>query len=69
MLTLTLRALERDGCHPHRASDRSAQRRVRLDELGLSLRVPVQALGEWALLNQHTMADARRRFDVAAART
>jgi len=39
-----------------------------LTELGLSLRVPVQALGEWALLNQHTMADARRRFDAAAAR-
>ena len=70
MLTLTLRALERDGLATrtvHPTVPPSVE--YALTELGLSLRVPVQALGEWALLNQHTMADARRRFDAAAART
>ena len=70
MLTLTLRALERDGLVTrtvHPTVPPSVE--YALTELGLSLRVPVQALGEWALLNQHTMADARRRFDAAAART
>ena len=70
MLTLTLRALERDGLVTrtvHPTVPPSVE--YALTELGLSLRVPVQALGEWALLNQHTMADARSRFDAAAART
>ena len=70
MLTLTLRALERDGLVTrtvHPTVPPSVE--YALTELGLSLRVPVQALGEWALLNQHTMADARRRFDAAAAGT
>lgn len=69
MLTLTLRALEREGLVTrtvHPTVPPSVE--YALTELGQSLRVPVQALGEWALLNQETMAEARRRFDAAPAR-
>jgi DNA-binding HxlR family transcriptional regulator len=69
MLTLTLRALERDGLVTrtvHPTVPPSVE--YALTELGRSLRVPVQALGEWALRNQLTMADARRRFDATAGR-
>jgi len=69
MLTLTLRALERDGLVTrtvHPTVPPSVE--YALTELGRSLRVPVQALGEWALRNQRTMADARRRFDATAPR-
>lgn len=68
MLTLTLRALERDGLVTrtvHPTVPPSVE--YALTELGRSLRVPVQALGEWALLNQQTMADARCRFDAASS--
>lgn len=68
MLTLTLRALERDGLITrtvHPTVPPSVE--YALTELGRSLQVPVQALGQWALLNQQTMADARRRFDAASA--
>src|SRR6185312_303117 len=64
MLTLTLRALERDGLVTrtvHPTVPPSVE--YALTELGRSLRVPVQALVEWALRHQHTMAEARRRFD------
>ncbi len=70
MLTLTLRALERDGLLTrtvHPTVPPSVE--YALTDLGRSLRTPVQALGEWALRNQTAMADARRRFDVASART
>jgi DNA-binding HxlR family transcriptional regulator len=69
MLTLTLRALERDGLVTrtvHPTVPPSVE--YALTELGRSLRVPVQALGEWALANQKAMAEARRRFDAASAR-
>jgi DNA-binding HxlR family transcriptional regulator len=39
-----------------------------LTDLGRSLRMPVQALGEWALRNQAAMAEARMRFDGGRAR-
>ena len=64
MLTLTLRALERDGLLTrtvHPTVPPSVE--YALTDLGRSLRTPVQALGEWALRNQVAMADARRRFD------
>ena len=66
MLTLTLRALERDGLITrtvHPTVPPSVE--YALTELGRSLQVPMRALGEWALLNQQTMAQARHRFDVA----
>ena len=66
MLTLTLRALERDGLVTrtvHPTVPPSVE--YALTELGRSLRVPVQALGEWALRHQPTMAEARQRFDAA----
>ncbi len=69
MLTLTLRALERDGLLTrtvHPTVPPSVE--YELTDLGRSLRAPVQQLGEWALRNQAAMADARRRFDVASAR-
>jgi DNA-binding HxlR family transcriptional regulator len=69
MLTLTLRALERDGLvirTVHPTVPPSVE--YALTELGRSLRVPVQALGEWALRHQPRMVDARRRFDAASAR-
>jgi DNA-binding HxlR family transcriptional regulator len=68
MLTLTLRALERDGfvtrtVHP--TVPPSVE--YALTSLGCSLLVPVQALGEWAIANKEAIADARRRFDAAAS--
>jgi DNA-binding HxlR family transcriptional regulator len=69
MLTLTLRALERDGLVTrtvHPTVPPSVE--YALTDLGRSLRVPVQALGEWALRNQAAMAEARMRFDGGRAR-
>ncbi len=69
MLTLTLRALERDGLVTrtvHPTVPPSVE--YALTDLGRSLRTPVQALGEWALRNQAAMADARQRFDGDRAR-
>jgi DNA-binding HxlR family transcriptional regulator len=66
MLTLTLRALERDGLvirTVYPTLPPSVE--YRLTELGQSLRVPLQALGHWAVRNQHAMAEARRSFDAA----
>src|SRR5262245_32391043 len=64
MLTLTLRALERDGfvtrtVHP--TVPPSVE--YALTGLGRSLLEPVQALGAWALANQKGIAEARDRFD------
>lgn len=69
MLTLTLRALERDGLVTrtvHPTVPPSVE--YALTDLGRSLRTPVQALGEWALRNQAAMAEARMRFDGERAR-
>lgn len=68
MLTLTLRALERDGLVTrtvHPTVPPSVE--YALTDLGRSLLKPVKALGEWALANQRRMEEARRRFDAAAA--
>jgi DNA-binding HxlR family transcriptional regulator len=69
MLTLTLRALERDGLVTRTVYPTVPPSvEYALTDLGRSLRNPVQALGEWALRNQAAMADARRRFDGDRAR-
>jgi DNA-binding HxlR family transcriptional regulator len=69
MLTLTLRALERDGLVT-RTVTASIPPRVdyALTDLGRSLLAPVRALGAWALSNRQSIEEARRRFDVGAAR-
>ena len=69
MLTLTLRALERDGLVTRTVTP-SIPPRVdyELTDLGRSLLAPVQALGAWALSNREHMEQARRRFDADAIR-
>ena len=70
MLTLTLRALERDGLvirTVHPTVPPSVE--YRLTELGQSLRVPLRAVGDWAVVNQHAMAEARGRFDASSKRS
>jgi DNA-binding HxlR family transcriptional regulator len=64
MLTLTLRALERDGLVTRTVLPTNPPRvEYALTSLGFSLLEPVQALGTWAIDNQKTMEDARQRFD------
>ena len=64
MLTLTLRALERDGL-VIRTQFPTIPPRVEyeLTPLGRSLRGPLQALGAWALENHQRVAKARATFD------
>lgn len=64
MLTRTLRGLERDGL-VSRAVTPSVPPRVdyALTPLGRSLVEPVGALGQWAIANRETIAEARSRFD------
>ncbi|MFL5030628.1 MAG: winged helix-turn-helix transcriptional regulator [Xanthobacteraceae bacterium] len=68
MLTLTLRALERDGLVT-RTVYPSIPPRVdyELTKLGHSLLRPVSGLGLWARQNRSAIEAARRRFDAAAA--
>jgi DNA-binding HxlR family transcriptional regulator len=68
MLTLTLRALERDGLVTRTVTP-SIPPRVdyELTDLGRSLLAPVQALGAWALSNRESIEQARRRFDAEAS--
>ncbi len=64
MLTLTLRGLERDGLVT-RTQYPTIPPRVdyALTPLGHSLRIPVQALGDWAFTHQTEIAQARETFD------
>jgi DNA-binding HxlR family transcriptional regulator len=68
MLTLTLRALERDGLVT-RTVFPSVPPRVEyeLTQLGRSLLVPVSALATWAIAHRGAIDGARRQFDVRAA--
>ena len=67
MLTLTLRALERDG-QVTRTVFPTIPPRVdyELTKLGRSLLEPVSALGTWARGNRAAIQDARRKFDAVA---
>ena len=68
MLTLTLRALQRDGLVTRTVHPTNPPRvEYALTSLGLSLLEPVQALGAWAINNQKTMEDARARYDSGAS--
>jgi DNA-binding HxlR family transcriptional regulator len=64
MLTLTLRALERDGL-VLRTVTPSVPPRVdyELTKLGHSLLTPVNALADWARTNTAAMDKARAKFD------
>jgi DNA-binding HxlR family transcriptional regulator len=66
MLTLTLRNLERDGL-VKRTVTPSIPPRVdyELTDLGHSLKVPVNALSQWALDNVEAINGAQREFDLA----
>ncbi len=68
MLTLTLRALERDGLVT-RTVFATIPPRVdyELTKLGRSLLEPVSELGAWARRNRAAIVEARRKFDGAIA--
>ena len=67
MLTLTLRALERDGLVTRTVFPTVPPRvDYELTRLGRSLLEPVSALGLWARQNRAGIQDARRRFDGVA---
>ena len=64
MLTLTLRALERDGLVTRTIFPTSPPRvDYELTKLGRSLLTPVSGLGLWARQNRPAIQDARQRFD------
>jgi DNA-binding HxlR family transcriptional regulator len=64
MLTLTLRGLERDGL-VSRTVEPTVPPKVTyaLTELGISLREPVKALGDWAIAHIGCIRAAQERFD------
>lgn len=70
MLTLTLRALERDGLVTRTVFPTVPPRvDYALTRLGRSLLDPVSTLGLWARHNRAAITDARRKFDAGSAKT
>jgi DNA-binding HxlR family transcriptional regulator len=64
MLTLTLRALERDGLVTRTVFPTVPPRvDYELTKLGRSLLEPITALGTWAVRHRATIETARKRFD------
>jgi DNA-binding HxlR family transcriptional regulator len=69
MLTLTLRALERDGLVTRTVYPTIPPRvDYELTRLGRSLLEPVNSIGLWARQNRNAIREARRRFDSSAGR-
>jgi len=67
MLTLTLRALERDGLVTRTVYPTIPPRvEYELTKLGHSLLDPVSQLGLWARQNRAAIQEARQHFDAAA---
>ena len=67
MLTLSLRGLERDGLVTRTVTPTIPPRvDYELTELGVSLREPVKALGEWAFEHIGCIRAAQARFDAIA---
>jgi DNA-binding HxlR family transcriptional regulator len=65
MLTVTLRALERDGLVLRRVVDESPPGvEYSLTERGVTLLPAIQQLADWALQNHAAILEARSRFDV-----
>jgi DNA-binding HxlR family transcriptional regulator len=66
MLTLSLRGLERDGLVTRTVTPTIPPRvDYELTELGISLREPVKALGDWAIEHIACIRAAQQRFDAA----
>lgn len=66
MLTVTLRSLERDGLVARHVRPTSPPEvTYSLTDLGHSLAVPIDVLGQWAVKNREQMRNARLRFDAA----
>jgi len=66
MLTLSLRGLERDGLVTRTVTPTIPPRvDYQLTDLGVSLRQPVRALGEWAIEHIGCIRAAQQRFDRA----
>ena len=64
MLTLTLRGLERDGMVTRTVFPTIPPRvDYELTPLGHSLRIPIQALGDWAFAHIPVVEQARAEFD------
>jgi DNA-binding HxlR family transcriptional regulator len=67
MLTVTLRALERDGLVTRTIYAEVPPRvEYELTHLGHSLQAVVVTLGDWVRTNQHTIAGNRKSFDSVA---
>jgi DNA-binding HxlR family transcriptional regulator len=67
MLTLSLRGLERDGLLTRTVTPTIPPRvDYELTELGISLRAPVKALGDWAIEHIACIRSAQQRYDAAA---
>jgi DNA-binding HxlR family transcriptional regulator len=67
MLTVTLRALERDGLITRTVYAEVPPRvEYELTDLGRSLQALALSLAEWVSDNQHQISDHRRRFDDVA---
>lgn len=67
MLTLSLRGLERDGLLTRTVTPTIPPRvDYELTELGISLREPVKALGDWAIEHIGCIRAAQEKFDAAA---
>jgi len=70
MLTLTLRALERDGLVTRTVYPTIPPRvDYELTKLGRSLLVPVNGLSAWARANRPAMDAARQKFDASNGAT
>ena len=70
MLTLTLRALERDGLVTRTIFPTIPPRvDYELTDLGRGLAKPVQALGQWAFAHLPEIEGARTRFDARNNKT
>jgi DNA-binding HxlR family transcriptional regulator len=64
MLTVTLRALERDGLVLRTVFDtKPPSVEYRLTKLGQSLLDPITSLTDWALVNEEVIANARAAFE------
>lgn len=64
MLTLSLRGLERDGLVTRTVTPTIPPRvDYELTELGIGLREPVKALGDWAIAHIACIRAAQQRFD------
>lgn len=70
MLTLTLRALERDGLVTRTVYPTIPPRvEYELTSLGCSLLDPVNSLSNWARKNRPAMEESRRRYDAVEGRS